>query len=113
MNGRMQSQTTNTVLSVVDREGCEHQLRAREGESLMLLLNRAGLGVDGVCGGCCICATCHIYVEDPQGQLPPMDIDEAMLLDGLLARSDHSRLACQLSSDDIPDGQTIRIAPAE
>jgi 2Fe-2S ferredoxin len=79
----------------------------------MLVLNRAELGVEGVCGGCCVCATCHVYIDDSQGRLPPVAADEAMLLDGLMERNDHSRLACQLTCDDMPEDLLIRIAPAE
>ena len=55
------------TLYATDRDGTEHQLGAKPGLSLMEILRDAGLPVEAICGGQCICSTCHIYV-DPQWQ---------------------------------------------
>src|SRR3546814_4631144 len=74
-------------------------------------------GVDdllALCGGCCSCATCHIYV-DPQYAvgLPPMSDDENDLLDSSYHRTDQSRLSCQLNVSTQLDGMTFVIAPED
>jgi ferredoxin, 2Fe-2S len=74
-------------------------------------------GVDellALCGGCCACATCHVYI-DPAfiDMLPAMNEDE----DGLLESSDHrtaeSRLSCQIRFNDTLDGLRVTIAPED
>ena len=58
-------------------------------------------GVDGIvaeCGGSCMCATCHVYVQDDQlAKCPPMETDEDAMLEGTASpRKPNSRLSCQL-----------------
>ena len=58
-------------------------------------------GVDGIvaeCGGSCMCATCHVYVQEDQLALcPPMQPDEDAMLEGTASpRRPNSRLGCQL-----------------
>ena len=58
-------------------------------------------GVDGIvaeCGGSCMCATCHVYVQEDQLALcPPIQPDEEAMLEGTASpRRPNSRLSCQL-----------------
>jgi 2Fe-2S ferredoxin len=58
-------------------------------------------GVDGIvaeCGGSCMCATCHVYVQEDQLALcPAMQPDEDAMLEGTASpRRPNSRLGCQL-----------------
>jgi 2Fe-2S ferredoxin len=67
-----------------------------------------------ICGGCCSCATCHVYVGPLQAEgLPEMGADE----DGLLAcsrhRTERSRLSCQIRLTAALDGLRVEIAPLE
>ena len=52
------------IVHVIDREGKSHELKAEEGLTLMEIIRDAGLDIEAACGGCCACATCHIYVDD-------------------------------------------------
>jgi len=61
------------------------------------------------CGGSCICATCHVYLDDATAALydPPDDM-ELDMLDGVAAeRRENSRLSCQLTIKAELDGHTI------
>src|SRR3546814_5703851 len=60
-----------------DREGGMHELPFQEGDTLMEVLTSEDLGVRAECGGCCACATCHVYVA-PQwlDRLLPQSDDE-------------------------------------
>ena len=66
---------------VDDRQGETRQIEAPEGEQLMHALRDNNLDVEAVCGGCCSCATCHIYVESSWlTALPPQSEGEVALL---------------------------------
>ena len=51
-------------LIVEDRDGKTHEIEANEGLSFMEILRDAGLDIEAACGGCCACATCHVYIND-------------------------------------------------
>ena len=73
-------------------------LDVRHGESLMHAAVHANLaGIEGECGGCLSCATCHVYVQAGEQGLAPPSEDEVGLLDFVAAeRRSTSRLSCQL-----------------
>ena len=68
-------------------------------------------GIDGECGGCLSCATCHVYVESlASGALPPLDPDEDGLLEGVAAeRRPESRLSCQIIATPDLVGLVLRV----
>ena len=74
-------------------------------------------GVDDVlaiCGGCCSCATCHVYVEDgPDAIKTPASEMEIELLDTSEHRIEQSRLSCQIEISDDLEGLKIRVAPED
>lgn len=101
------------VVVATDRDGSEHRLAGRQQASLMEILRQAGLSVEALCGGSCMCATCHVYVhEDWLGKLdPPLENEQATLEEeGIEARS-NSRLACQIRWREELDGIRITVAP--
>ena len=102
-------------LVVVTREGEESVLEAEAGLSVMEVISDAGIDeLLALCGGCCSCATCHVFV-DPAfgGVLPEMSDDENDLLDSSDHRDERSRLSCQLVMSDDLDGLTVTIAPED
>ena len=102
-------------MTVKDRSGRSTTIDGREGSTLMELIRDQGPGeILGLCGGCCSCATCHIYVHDIATlALPPMSSDESDLLDGSSHRTARSRLACQLPFDSRMAGIVVEIAPED
>lgn len=71
-------------------------------------------GVEGIlaeCGGSCVCATCHVYVDEARaGELPPPSEDELELLDDVKAeRRPSSRLSCQIKAAPGLAGLTVTI----
>jgi 2Fe-2S ferredoxin len=98
---------------VTSRSGEERKVEGNLGQSLMEVLRGADVeGIKALCGGCCACATCHIYV-DPAALdgLPPMATDEHELLEGLEYRRSNSRLSCQLRMGPDLDGLRLTVAP--
>ena len=71
-------------------------------------------GVDGIvaeCGGSCMCATCHVYVQDDElAKCPPMEADEDAMLEGTASpRHPNSRLSCQLVVSAEMDGLVVHL----
>ena len=95
-----------------DREGGQHELPFQEGDTLMQVLTEEDLGVRAECGGCCACATCHVYVA-PQwlARLPPQSDDEVAMLDLAFGVEANSRLSCQIAMSPALDGLEVVIAP--
>ncbi len=99
-------------VKVTDREGGEHELPFHEGDTLMQVLTDEDLGVRAECGGCCACATCHVYVHPAWlERLPAQDEDEVAMLDEAFEVEPNSRLSCQIQMSPALDGLTVTIAP--
>ncbi|MFV0643769.1 MAG: 2Fe-2S iron-sulfur cluster-binding protein [Sphingomonadaceae bacterium] len=102
-------------LTVVTREGEEKTIEAENGLSVMEAIRDNGFDeLLALCGGCCSCATCHVFV-DPSfaDKLPEISEDENDLLDSSDHRNDQSRLSCQLSVSDELEGLKVTIAPED
>lgn len=81
------------------RNGEAKQVEIEGDVSVMIAAVRNGIrGIEGECGGCLDCATCHVYVEKSQSRLLPLpNEDELELLSSVAAqRKPTSRLSCQL-----------------
>jgi 2Fe-2S ferredoxin len=76
-----------------------------------------GGGIDEVLalfGGCCSCATCHVYVENGSDVgLEGMSDDEDDLLDSSSDRNERSRLSCQIVLTEALSGLRVTIAPED
>jgi ferredoxin, 2Fe-2S len=100
---------------VTTRDGALHEVDLQHDRSLMEALRDKNVGdLVALCGGCCSCATCHVYVDPVfKARLPPMSEDEDGLLDGSLHRTEDSRLSCQISVTDSLNGLRISVAPED
>ncbi len=104
-----------TEVIVTTRTGNEVAIQAESSRTLMETIREHGLHeLLAICGGCCSCATCHVYV-DPSfvERLPAMSEDEDGLLAGAIHRRPTSRLSCQIRIDEALDGLKVTIAPEE
>lgn len=97
------------------RDGEVLTLSADEDSSVMEILRDGGIDeLLALCGGCCSCATCHIYVAPEWGpRLPEMSDSEDELLEGASERQAGSRLSCQIPYSANLDGLSITLAPEE
>ncbi len=102
-------------LVVTTREGEERTIDAVAGLNVMEAIRDAGVDeLLALCGGCCSCATCHVYVDPAfAGILPAMSEDENDLLDSSDHRQETSRLSCQLVISEDVDGLRVTIAPED
>lgn len=102
-------------LVVTNREGETSEIEVEDGLTVMEAIRDNGFDeLLALCGGCCSCATCHVYVEDAGGaDLPQMSEDEDDLLESSDHRKENSRLSCQIPFDAGLDGLKVRIAPED
>jgi 2Fe-2S ferredoxin len=100
------------TITYVHPDGTRQAIAVPDGTSVMQAA--IGHGVDGIvaeCGGNCMCATCHVYVDaDWLPRLPAMSEAEDALLDGTASdRLPGSRLGCQVTIGPELDGLTVRL----
>lgn len=102
-------------INVVLRSGEERLIEAPLGLSVMEAVREAGIDeLLALCGGCCSCATCHVYVSEGfEDYLPPLSSDEDDLLDSSDHRNRQSRLACQIVLNADLEGLALTIAPED
>ena len=97
---------------VNDREGKTHKIEAKEGLTFMEIIRDAGLDIEAACGGCCACATCHVYIDNSWFSiLPSLEDDEESMLDQTFNLTNTSRLGCQIEYKDKYDGINLTLAP--
>ena len=103
------------TIHVTDVNGQEHTIEAQPGQKLLEILREDEWGVAASCGGCCSCATCHVFVDPAWlGVMPDMQFDEKDLVSMLTTYDPAtSRLSCQVPFTAEMDGIKLRIAPEE
>jgi 2Fe-2S ferredoxin len=104
-----------TKVIVVTRAGAEKEIDGKPGNSVMQTIRDGGFDeLQALCGGCCSCATCHVYVDPAfAALLPKMSEDENDLLDSSDNRTEQSRLSCQVPLTHALDGLRVTIAPED
>ena len=101
-----------SVINVKDREGNVHKLVATSGLKIMEIIRDAGLDIEAACGGCCACATCHVYIDKQWiEKLPKIKEDEESMLDQTFHVTAESRLGCQIEYIDGFSGLKLTLAP--
>lgn len=102
------------TLHFVQADGRVQSVQADEGTPAMHAAVGARVcGILGECGGCCSCATCHAWIDEPWlSRLAPPGATELATLQGAVARAQNSRLLCRIEITPALDGLVARI-PAE
>ena len=100
------------VIHVIDRVGTRHPLEALEGWRVMEIIRDWTLPIEGICGGACECATCHVFVAPEWlDRLHPASEEEENQLDMVPLTQGNSRLACQILWTPELDGLEVTLAP--
>jgi ferredoxin, 2Fe-2S len=99
-------------VTFIKPDGSRLVIEAKEGGTLM----QAGIdgGINGIvaeCGGCCQCATCHVYVaaEWRERLAPINEAEEAMLDNTVCERRPESRLSCEIKVTSELDGLVVQL----
>ena len=99
-------------LIITDRSGKKSEIEYDSNFTLMEILRDNGYDIEASCGGCCACATCHVYIDEKwTNKLKNMDDDEESMLDQAFDVKNNSRLSCQIELSEELDGLEIEIAP--
>ena len=99
-------------VTFIEPDGTPRTIDIATGTSLMRGAVQGNVhGIEAECGGCCSCATCHVYIDASfLALLPAMDAMEDELLSGAAAeRRQESRLSCQIDARPELDGLVVRI----
>jgi ferredoxin, 2Fe-2S len=100
------------IVTYVSSSGNSREIDLPAGMSVMQgALNHRVDGILGECGGNCMCATCHVYVDASfLERLPPMTPGEKSMLSIAAEGPEfNSRLSCQIKMTDALEGITVRI----
>ena len=102
-------------LIVTNRDGETSEIEVEDGLTVMEAIRDNGFDeLLALCGGCCSCATCHVFVEEGNtGAMPAMSEDEDDLLESSDHRKESSRLSCQIPFTAELDGLKVTIAPED
>jgi len=102
-------------INIRDLCGQVSSITTQTGITLMEAMRNGGCDqLLALCGGCCSCATCHVFINQAYLQkLTPIARDECDLLESSEHWRENSRLACQIMLEEQLDGMTVEIAPAD
>ena len=85
-------------------------IEARAGERLLDAAQRAGLPLEGTCGGDLACATCHVVLDAADAaRTSPASEEEEDMLDLVPRAVATSRLACQIVLDETLANLSFRL----
>ncbi|XP_076843822.1 ferredoxin 1b [Brachyhypopomus gauderio] len=106
------SSQSKVTLHFVNQNGIKTSVTATEGESLLDIVVKKNLQIDGfgACEGTLACSTCHLVLEDSvYERLSTMADEELDMLDLAYGLTKTSRLGCQLTVEPWMDGMTVRV----
>ena len=99
-------------IKVTNRDGKKVILEGDSNSTLMEIIRDEGLDIEAACGGCCACATCHIYIsEEWASKIEERNEEEESMLDQAFHTTSKSRLGCQIEFNDGFDGLKLTLAP--
>ena len=100
------------IVTYVSASGSSREIEVPSGMSVMqAALNHKVAEILGECGGNCMCATCHVYVDPAfMSRLPPAKENEKFML-SIAAEGPqaNSRLSCQIKMSEDLNGIIVRL----
>lgn len=103
-------------VTYVSASGQKTEVDVQDGDNLMqaAVANNVD-GIVGECGGSMMCATCHVYVDEPWvARLPEKSEGETEMLECAAGElREGSRLGCQITVDAGMDGLTVHVPDSQ
>lgn len=103
------------LVTYVDHSGNAFEAEVPVGNSAMQgAVDNMIDGIIAECGGACVCATCHVIVDDAWlEKTGAASDDENMMLEAAAERQENSRLSCQLIVTDAMDGLVLHMPESQ
>ena len=103
------------TIHYIQKDGSTRDIEAKPGSSVMENAIRGNVrGIDAECGGCCSCATCHVYIQPEWlDRVGPAQGGEREMLDFALDVRGGSRLACQITVSPQLNGLVVGMPVAQ
>ena len=100
----------------ITEDGSEISVDVKDGLNLMEAATANNVPhIEGECGGCLSCATCHVFVDEAwlakTGEVD--DVEDTMLEMTDVEREPNSRLSCQIVASPELDGLILRVPEPE
>lgn len=100
-------------MTFIEKDGNVLEVDAPLGLSVMEISHKHGIDIEGACGGCLSCATCHVVVQpDWYGKLEEKKEEEEDMLDLAFGLKKTSRLGCQILMSEDLDGLIVALPGA-
>lgn len=102
-------------ITFVEASGTRHDVEVENGNNLMqgAVFNNIA-GIDAECGGACVCATCHVYIDENWlSKLAVAEEVEEMVLEEVSDFHERSRLSCQVVVDESMNGMVVYLPAAQ
>ena len=99
--------------NLIDREGKKISIEAEEGTTIKdAIMDKLAPGNFALCGGSCICATCHVYIseEDLNKLASPKEDEIETLETNDINQTKLSRLSCQIELKEEFNNITVTMA---
>lgn len=99
-------------VTYISHTGEAHTVNVPAGASVMEGAVKNGIdGIVAECGGACMCATCHVYVDPAWlDKLQPIGEEQEEMLGATTAeRKPNSRLSCQIEMKPELEGLLVRM----
>jgi ferredoxin len=94
----------------IQQTNAKKTVDAKVGQTLLEVVRKYDLAVEGACEGNCACGTCHVLLEEKvASELPKPSGDEEDLLSADKRRKPNSRLGCQVKVAEHMNGTTITV----
>lgn len=96
-------------------DGSITEVNVKAGTTVMQAANDNNIDeIVAECGGNCVCATCHCYVDEAwEEKAGPASEDEDLMLEMHEMKKDNSRLGCQLQIGEDLDGIIIHLPESQ
>ena len=100
-------------MTFIEKDGTVLEVDAPNGMNVMEISHLHGVDIEGACGGCMACATCHVIVRpDFFEKLEEKAEEEEDMLDLAFEVESTSRLGCQIIMSDDLDGLVVALPGA-
>lgn len=101
-------------ITFIEKDGKHTEVDAPVGLSVMEISHKHGIDIEGACGGCLACATCHVVVKPADfDKLEEKKEEEEDMLDLAFDLKKTSRLCCQILMTEELDGLTVALPGAK